>query len=105
MGPSAIYLHDLIFQTKVLEFITIGAKRIGLDDIHIAPDILPMDFLNEIGAAKVELVETGVEVETFAVEHGPGCTITQENPLAEDIGELSAYDVFLRSSCPHTSGL
>jgi hypothetical protein len=68
-GGSVDFLQ-LVFQPKCGEFVAVGAKRVGLDDLGPRLEILAVDSQHEIGAGAVELIEAGAHRYPAGVQQG-----------------------------------
>jgi hypothetical protein len=86
-SAGAIDIRDLVIKAVLLELETVCPERIGFDDVRAAPNIIAVDLLNDTWIGQVEFIETGVQVNALAVEHGPHAAVAKESPLRKRFQE------------------
>src|SRR5689334_783017 len=77
-------LH-LVAGAKLRELETIGAKRIGLEDVGAGPEVLAVDLGHELRLSQVQLIERSIEKDALGIEHRAHGAIAHEHALIESL--------------------
>jgi len=84
-SAGAVDVPDLVVESVFSKLQTVGPERVRFDDIDAALDVLAVDLLDDRRIGQVEFVEAGIEVNAFAVEHGPHAAVTQKDPVGQRV--------------------